>query len=459
MKKLLLYFLLFISANSSAQNISVTDSIIKFGITEKGKPNGEKSEIKIDKNGGSIESSDGKVELIFPVGAVTKKMKVSIQPVINFAPNSTGNAYLMEPAGIVFEQPVQIIFHYRQDDTEGSAAGLMGIALQDNKGFWSPLKNVLLDTVSKTIKADIQHFSSYVNYMWSKLKPVSAKVKVNGSLRLNIVTLAPLDEFEENELLEPLTKPGKEVEVAQVWRVNNIAKGNSTIGFISASQNNSAIYQAPSLVPEQNPVAVTVEHSFYSAFLKNKNITKLVSNILIYGDAWEVNMISEMKGGSIESWGGLVTYSDVGSFTVSLEKNKCAIIGIKNHMETLTSNCSKIVLNPNTCTGLFHVAGAKSIKVTPANPPALPYPLVEIFFIPHPIELTQFKFTCPPPPGVIGGSTGTFDLSQRVMQMFYKTPAIPQYLKFEARDGVQVLAEAGSPGSELYYKIWIEKIK
>ena len=48
MKKLLLYFLLFISANSSAQNISVTDSIIKFGITEKGKPNGEKSEIKID---------------------------------------------------------------------------------------------------------------------------------------------------------------------------------------------------------------------------------------------------------------------------------------------------------------------------------------------------------------------------------------------------------------------------
>ncbi len=66
-----LIFLL-VSLTASAQ-ITVTDTVIRFGVTQKGKPHGEKTEIKISKEGGSLQSSDGKVELIFPAGAVTKK--------------------------------------------------------------------------------------------------------------------------------------------------------------------------------------------------------------------------------------------------------------------------------------------------------------------------------------------------------------------------------------------------
>lgn len=438
----------------SAQNIVVADTVIKFGITEKGKPDGEISETKIGKEGGSIQSSDGKVELIFPSGAITKKTTISIQPIINFAPNGGSHAYRMEPSGVIFQQPVQIIFHYKDEDTEGSLASLMGIAMQDDKGFWTPLEKVELDTVLNTVTASIRHFSSYVNFTWSKLYPASARVKVNGSLRLQIRTLTPLDDNDD----EVTSLGGVETPPAESWSVNSILRGNSNVGFISASQNNSAIYQAPTSIPQQNPVAVSVEHIYKSKYLNQKNL-RLVSNITIYDDAYEVKMVAAMAGGSPAAWGGIVKYKDEGSFIVSLQKDKPEVINIKNQMEVMTSNCSKIILNPNSNTGLLHVAGTKQIKVTPANPPGQPYPIVEIWFIPHSIELTQFHFTCPPPPGVKNAASGNIDVSQMAMMLFMKTPAIPQYIKFIAKDEEQTILESPAGVKEIYYKISVKKIK
>jgi hypothetical protein len=216
MRELIIAACLFFSLASSAQNIAVTDTVIRFGVTQKGKPDGEKTENKITKEGGSLQSSDGKVELIFPAGAVTKKTTVSIQPVTNHAPNGGTKAYQMEPSGNHFKQPVQIIFHYRDEDTEGSLAGLMSIAMQDDKGLWGSLDNVALDTVSKTVKATISHFSSYVNYLKAKIDPSSAKVKVNGSLRLTITYVA---EGNEDDELTPL---GAQIISSPLWSANGI---------------------------------------------------------------------------------------------------------------------------------------------------------------------------------------------------------------------------------------------
>ena len=452
MKNILSLLLLFVVVHTTAQNITVTDTIVKFGVTATGKPDGQKNNIKIGKDGGTIQSSDGKVELIFPAGAVNKKTKISIQPVTNFALNSSGKAYQMEPSGITFEQPVQIIFHYRDDDTEGGLPNLLGIAMQDDKGLWSPLKNVVVDTLLKTTTAYIQHFSLYVNYLKAKINPSSAKVKVNGSLRLQITNVKDMeDDYDDGITWLSANHSDQKV----LWSVNGIPKGNNNVGLISISQNYSAIFKAPAQVPEQNPVAVTVEDKF------KKYHFLLTSNILIYGDAWEVNMEASIKGGSESNWGGYSTNSDNGSFVVSLENNKAVVKNIKNNLETLTDNCSKTILNPTTCTGIIHVAGSKFIKVTPANPPGEPNPIVEIIFIKYPVILTQAKYNCPPPPGFKGGpAIGTINnMTTLVFQMIARTPAIPQYLKFEAKEGEQVLMEEGSPGSESYFKIWVKKIK
>jgi hypothetical protein len=455
MRTTTLFSILFLTGvTATAQNIVITDTLLHFGVTEKGSPVGERSENQIDKKGGNIQSSDGKVELIFPEGALSKKTTVSIQPVTSFAPNSGSKAYRMEPSGIVFEQPVQIIFHYTSTDTEGSVADLMGIAMQDDKGAWTPLEKVELDTNLKTVTASIRHFSSYVNYQRSKLYPSEWRVKVNGSLRLQIKTLTPLDEVDDEVV--PLN--GSELDVPEVWSVNSIPHGNPSIGLISVSHNHSAIYQAPSSVPRQNPVAVSVQQVFSTKAL-NKRTLRLVSNITIYDEAYEVKMIAEMTGGSPQSWGGIVTHHDEGSFLVSLQKGEAELIDIRNQMEVMTSNCEKIILNPNSNTGLLHVDGARQIKITPANPPSQPYPIIEIWFIPHPIELTQFHFTCPPPPSAKKGTMGNVDASRMAMMMFSKQPAIPQYIKFVVKDEEQTILSSPPGIKELSYRVWVKKLK
>lgn len=463
MKKIIVFIFLFVSVNASAQNIAVTDTVIRFGVTEKGKPDGEKAENEISKDGGSLQSSDGKVELIFPAGAVTKKTTISIQPVTNHAPNGSGKAYQMEPSGINFQQPVQIIFHYTDEEIEGSLPDLMGIAMQDDKGLWSPLDKVALDTVSKTVKATISHFSYYISYLTAKINPSSAKVKVNGSLRLRITSISSGNNDDD------LMSLGMEIRNSPIWSVNGISNGNSTVGLISVLQNFSAIYKAPSQVPEQNPVAVSVEFKVSKGGINGKffKSLKLVSNILIYDNAYEVKMVTSTKGGTIKSWGGLKTSKDEGSFIVSLDRNKPAVINIKNNFEVITDNCTKTILNPTTCTGPIHVAGIKQIKLTAANPPGQPYPIVEIWFMPYPAEVTRFNYTnCPPPPGFKGGpAKAKIDFTNWRVAMallpMLNRPALPHYLKFEAKEGEYVFPDYnyGSEGGNLYLKFSVKQLK
>ena len=452
MKKIIAFVLVFVSINAAAQNIAVTDSVIKFGITPKGKSNGIKRELKIDKEGGNIQSPDGKVELIFPAGAVTKKTNISIQPVTNYAPNSNGNAYQMEPSGINFKQPVQIIIHYRNEDTEGSTAALLGIAMQNDEGLWSSLQNVAVDTVLKKVSATISHFSFYVNYVKAKINPPSAKLKVNNTMRL---TVTHITEGTEDDELTPL---GNQINGPVEWCANGVPHGDNINGIVSPSQHFTAVYKAPASVPDNNPVAVSVEFKNTSANTggKSYNSLRLASRILIYGDAWEVKMVTSMKGGSPLAWGGVVTYDDEGSFVVSMNNNKGSILSINNKLETITDNCEKIILNPATCTGMIHIVGLKYINVTPAQLSGSQYPVIEIAFIQRRAEFTQIKYTCPPPPGSILGTSRTTNFGG--LGMLMSIPAQPVFLKFKAKDGEQVIEERGTPGSELYYKIWVTKV-
>ena len=448
MKNIIVVIFLFLSVTGSAQNDSIEDTASRPAITPAGKPDGEKTEMKIGKDGGSFTSSDGKIRLIIPEGAVSKKTTFSIQPATNLMPNGNGKAYQMKPSGINFLKPLQIIFHYSENEMEGNSPALLGIAMQDDNGQWSSLNKAITDTTAKTVTAAIHHFSSYVNYLKARIDPSSARVKVNGSRRLKITLVVPQSAGGDDD---ELTTLGVEIKNSPAWSVNGIPNGNSATGIISVSQNYSAIYKAPAQIPAQNPVAVTVDFKGSSTGINEKifKSLKLVSNITIYDDAYEVKMVAAIIGGSIEAWGGVTTNRDEGSFIVSLEKNKPAVINIKNQLEVYTDNCTKTIINPNTCTGLLHVAGARQIKVTPANPPGQPYPVVEIWFTQYPTELTRFNATyCPPPPGYKGGpSKGVIDFTNPKaafpLLMFFGRPAIPQYLKFIASDQVFVFVANG----------------
>ncbi|MEO5942409.1 MAG: hypothetical protein ABIP30_15600 [Ferruginibacter sp.] len=450
MKKIIAFAFLLVTVNAVAQNIEVTDSIIRFGVTAKGKLNGTKTELKIGKDGGSIQSADGKVELIFPAGALSKKTNISIQPVYNLAPNSSGNAYQMEPSGIKFLQPVKIIFHYDEEDTEGSNAELLGIAMQDEEGRWSSLKNVGIDTIAKTSTADIQHFSFYVNYKKVEISPAYARVKIKGSVRLK---LRFITEGFENDELTPL---GSMIQNPFSWAVNGILKGNSAVGLISTSESFSAIYQAPATVPDQNPVDIANELKLVlNEGQKSGKKILLNSKILVYDNAYEVTIVHSIKEERNGSELGAVNYMDTGSCVISIDGKNSKIIEKvnKNTAATWGYTGKCITTKLKSGPGTVHILGAQSIKVIP---PAAPgdNSWIAVEFVRAPTILPLLQFKCPPVGGQGDWYTGTSAVGNAMAAQLIQ--AFPQRVRFEAKEGEQVIEDLKGNGAVL--KITVKKL-
>ena len=221
MKKIIVFIFLFVTVTVSAQNKITEDTIPKPAITAKGTPDGEKAEMKIGKDGGSLLSSDGKVELKIPEGAISKKTTFSILPITNMFFNGNGKAYRLEPSGLQFQQPEQLIFHYTDEESADSMQLLMGIAMQDDKGQWLSLKKFLLDTVAKTLSGNINHFSDWSKFDAIKIVPDKARLKVKKNKTLAVIGMEPDPKGTGDDELMPLSRVPKKV----VWSVNGIEKG------------------------------------------------------------------------------------------------------------------------------------------------------------------------------------------------------------------------------------------
>jgi hypothetical protein len=464
MKKITAFILLFVSANVSAQNDAKDDTAATPVITAVGKTAGRKTEIKINKDGGSLKSSDGMAELLFPAGAVSKKTNISIQPITNLMTNGNGMAYRFEPSGIRFQKPVQVIFHYDEDEIMDSMQLLLGIAMQDTRGQWLSLNKFDLDTVAKTISGSINHFSDWSSFSELTIDPGYARVKINKTKGLEItnVSAAPAGPG-DNDLLSPLLS--KKIPGRAIWHANEILNGNSIAGTVTPSTRTVAKYKAPAQVPVNNPVAVTATllGFVYKTKIKGRVITfenlKLVSNILVFDDAYEVTMITEIQDPTGTCLGG-TTYRDTGSFVVSLNGREARLIEKinKNISPSLNYSGGRCwnyrVLNPGT--GNIHIAGTPVIKVTPAAGPGKSA-MVEISFRRNPAKLPLFEITCKcddAPGGPITSTNG-----QGVMMMAGLLPSYPQLIEFEAKEEERIILERGQPGSPLYVKVTVKQIK
>ena len=169
------------------------DSVeIKYAptLTEIGKPAGEKVSEKIDRDGGELSSSDGRVDLIMPPDAVSKKTNISIQPVVNTLSPGKTKAYQLEPSGISFQKPLRIVFHYSAKE-DAAMPELRNIAWQDDKGQWYGLDSCVVDTVARTVTGSISHFSTWVFFDYFNLTPTTARVKVGNKLRLEVICTYP----------------------------------------------------------------------------------------------------------------------------------------------------------------------------------------------------------------------------------------------------------------------------
>ncbi len=464
MKKILAFLFLLISINAVSQTEVAEDTTAKPAITAIGKPNGKLTEMKIGKQGGSLISSDGKIKLIIPEEAVSKKLLFAIQPITNTMPNGNGLAYRLEPSGIQFKQPVQLIFHYDEEQIKDSLQLLLGIAMQDDKGQWYGLNKTELDTVTKIISGSINHFSVWSSFSELKIEPEYARVKVNKTKQLTItnVSASPASSGDD-DLLSPLLR--KKIPGRIIWHANEILNGNSAVGTIAAITRTFANYKAPAQVPVKNPVAVTATllGVVYKTKIKGQVITfenlKLVSNILVFDDAYEVTMISEVidpgTGSALDS----VTYRDTGSFVISLNGNQARIIERVNRNITAALNYSGgccynyTILKPGH--GNIHIAGTPVIKVTPSLASARGA-TVEVSFSRVSSIFTLFRVTCQCPGDK---APMNIDNGRGVTMMAAILPTQPIYVKFEAKEGEQTLWEQGTPGGQLYSKCTVKQLQ
>ncbi len=462
MRKIIAIALLFIAVSAIAQN--GPDTTAGPVITAVGKPDGAKTEIKINKDGSSLQSSDGMVALIIPEGAVPKNTVISIQPISNLMANGNGKAYRLEPSGIKFKKPLQLIFHYDDEEIKDSMQLLAGIAMQDDRGQWLSFKNCTIDTLAKTISANIMHFSDWANFMKIKLYPPYSRLKVKKQITLTIDLISSEDDGLSDltpagdDELSPLKKTSKQT-FTTTWKANGIIKGNSRAGTIDAGTEKIATYKAPAEVPDQNPVAIAadIKGLNYATKVNGSIVTfkdlRLVSNILVYDNAYEVTITSSMDGNAGSEL-GTVTYKDTGSFVVSVNGKDTKIIEKvnRNIPDKLDYKGKCTVTQLKKGSGNVHLIGAQNIKVTPPASPGNDN-WVEILFKRAPTIFPLLQFKCPP---VGRGDWKTSTNAQANAMIAPMLPAFPQQIKFEAKEGERVIQEISQGG--ISYKVTVKKI-
>lgn len=372
--------------NAQSNNITIRQFHLD-STTSKGKPNGEKVIQEIDKDGGSVFSEDGRIELKFPEGALSKKKKISIQSVTNQVANGRGNAYEMEPSGLQFQKPVTLVYHYSEEELTGTSPEFKGMAWQDEKGKWQSIPEFSLDTTAKTITTQINHFSSYASFDKIELRPAQARVKVEKTLQMEIhFVISDL----EAEIALPPTIPNPQ------WAVNGIPFGNTNVGRISPLITNHALFTAPVSVPDENPVAVSaklrgMEFSFNRRTFRDPT---LVSNLLIYDKAYRISL--DFWGDNSEDGICTMRWEDRGAFTLVME-------GTRTMMKEITNQSLQIRINPCPCgmtwsnrptAGPINIAGVRSINVTPASLPANPFRKVRIMVNHALAPMPTFRFAC-----------------------------------------------------------------
>jgi hypothetical protein len=428
-----------------------------FAPTPAGKLEGEQSSKEIGIEGGELSSADNAIRLVIPPGAVSKNTLISLQPATNLSQDGVGKSFHLEPSGIKFNVPVKLVLHYDPKALNGNPAQFLAIVFQDEKGSWFSIGKFEVDTIARTVTGNIKHFSDWA-LCWSfHLRPDKSRVKVSKTVFINTYPTPCSPDSYSDELRHDAVLGifGEHLDNPRHWTVNSVPGGDANNGIVDESAiffENGVEYKAPAVVPEKNPVEIKLVIEGVEILGKMVTFSQ-TCKIKVYDNYYEVKMLTTMKGGGKNAWGGHMTYRDEGSFLISVDQDP-ELLDIDNRPEQLNyETCTITVLNPATRTGMINVTGIKSWKITPANPPLIPYPMLEIAFVPNWAEYTRFKYNCAPPPGIIDYANGVMT----PFPLMNKTPCMPMFIKFKLNDEEQVLQKFGNPGDEIYLRLTVKK--
>lgn len=239
-------------------------------VTPVGTPAGAMESKKIGPGGGSFTSSDGRITLDFPAGALGSDQTIGIQPVSNYVSGAAGVAYRITPHNLNFKIPVRVSFNYGDSDLVGTVKSGLAIAFQDANRIWQAVGNGSNDTTTRKISVYTTHFSDWTLFKKYLLVPEIAFVEPAASIKMGVVRTVDLTGELE---LPPLETPVRDslAAVVKEWKLG----GAGTL----APAGSEAIYTAPAQIPANNPQAVSVTLNSTSSW---KVI--LVANVYVGGE-------------------------------------------------------------------------------------------------------------------------------------------------------------------------------
>ena len=130
------------------------------GNTDSGTTNNNES-VSIGPNGGTVTSSDGKVKVVIPSGALSQITGITVAAVSNQPSGNIGTAYEFGPDGTTFNQPVTISITYDE------ASLPSGVSESDIKlgtvtnNQWEVIADSNVNTVANIVSGTTTHLSTY----------------------------------------------------------------------------------------------------------------------------------------------------------------------------------------------------------------------------------------------------------------------------------------------------------
>ncbi len=220
--------------------------------------------------GGSIRSSDGRLTLKVPAGALKQPAAMSFATASSDAPNGIGSAYVLTVPPEV-EGKALLVLSYFPDDAAGSGAGALSLAARGGDG-WYIMHGGSIDVASHTLvvplvsisppsgpsaraaAAGTQDITMAILKAW-KIVPEKVVVRTGGKATFKAYYAGPpttkYSPFDPNRgFYEKASDPS-------VVKVTWIADqgGGVTYGTLAPSQT-SATYTAPCKAPPINPIRV-----------------------------------------------------------------------------------------------------------------------------------------------------------------------------------------------------------
>lgn len=250
-------------------------------VTPTGIPEGAVITAQIGPSGGVIGSSDNRISVVIPAGALSANQTFSVQGITNNCPAGTGQAFRLLLHGVNFTKPTVVTFRYDETDVAGTAPALMRIAYQNEKGIWISPKTKSLDTTARTLSVETMHFSDWTMFTTMQIDPATDFLHPGENVHL---TTSYLPDTQDNS-------GGMFVEIPQFIPTNLIDKWTLSGEGTLKGSNNVADYTAPQTIPAANPAAVTL--------ILNKTVKingqefkdlRLVSNIFVAPEGLSVQI-------------------------------------------------------------------------------------------------------------------------------------------------------------------------